>query len=155
MSKRPKMKTFCGHDSTDLGPLFAVEEKNVEPTITPYRTINGIDPYGRIVIKSVKVVKTKNQALNDLDLGLNQKWKNKVLDVIIELSKTLSEFTTDEVWAKLDALGIPRPPTNSQMGSCIRIAIGKNYIKKSGRFRPSLQKTNHQRDVAIWTSTYW
>jgi len=155
MSKRPKMKTFCGHDSNDLGPLFTTEEKPIEPTITPYKTIKGVDPYGRIVIRSVKLVKTKNQALNEIDSYLDQKWKAKVLDVIIELSKTMREFTTDEIWDRLDALGIPRPPNNSVMGCCMRNAVGKNYIKKSGRFRASKQKTNHQRDVAIWISTYW
>jgi hypothetical protein len=95
-------------------------------------------------------LKTKEQAIAEVESHADPEWvakANQALDVVI---KNTTQFTTDQVWEILDSWQVPRPHSPSAMGSIMRNAAKAKRIKKTGRFIPSAQSTNHQRDVAVW-----
>ena len=119
-----------------------------------YKIYQTIDAYGRPYQKKV-VVKTKKQAIDEVELNAEKIWWHKTKDVIHTLAKANTNFTSDEVWAELDRLGIPRPHQPTALGSVFRACCQAGWISKSGKYKPSTQPTNHQRDVAIWTSCFF
>ena len=96
------------------------------------------------------IIKTKALAIKQVAAHADPQWvakANEALDIVI---KNNQEFTSDQVWKLLDSWQVPRPHSPSAMGSIMRSAAKSKRIKKTGRFIPSTQATNHQRDVAVW-----
>lgn len=119
-----------------------------------YKTYQTLDAFGRPYQKTI-VVKTKKQALDEVQSNAENDWWYKTKEVIHKLAKENINFTSDEVWAELDRLNIPRPHQPSALGSVFRACCQAGWITKSGKYKPSTQPTNHQRDVAIWTSCFF
>ena len=96
------------------------------------------------------ILKSKDQAIAEVESHADPQWiakANEALDILI---KNNQEFTSDQVWKLLDSWQVPRPHAPSAMGAIMRRAALAKRIKKTGRFIPSAQSTNHQRDVAVW-----
>jgi hypothetical protein len=113
------------------------------------KTYTTENEQGKIEQRPV-ILKTKDQAITEVESHADPKWvakANQALDVVI---KNTTQFTTDQVWEILDSWQVPRPHAPSAMGSIMRNAAKAKLIKKTGRFIPSTQATNHQRDVAVW-----
>lgn len=119
-----------------------------------YKTYKTQDGFGRPYEKTI-VVKTKKQALDEVEMNADKKWWHQTKEVIHKLAKEKLEITSDMVWEELDRLSVLRPHQPSVMGSVFRACSQQGWIKKSGKYKQSTQPTNHQREVAIWISCYF
>jgi len=126
----------------------------------PQEEIDKFNTYNRKLYKTKNeegkieqrpvILKSKDQAIKEVESHADPQWiakANEALDILI---KNNQEFTSDQVWKLLDSWQVPRPHAPSAMGSIMRRAALAKRIKKTGRFIPSTQGTNHQRDVAVW-----
>ena len=126
----------------------------------PQEEIDKFNTYNRKLYKTKNeegkieqrpvILKTKDQAIAQVESHADPQWiakANEALDIVI---KNNQEFTSDQVWKLLDSWQVPRPHSPSAMGAIMRRAALAKRIKKTGRFIPSAQATNHQRDVAVW-----
>ena len=104
---------------------------------------------GRIV-QCPAILKTKQQAIKEVETHADPQWIGKANEALDILIKNNQDFTSDQVWKLLDSWQVPRPHAPSAMGAIMRRAALAKRIKKTGRFIPSAQSTNHQRDVAVW-----
>ena len=96
------------------------------------------------------ILKSKDQAIAEVESHADPEWVAKANEALDILIKNNQEFTSDQVWKLLDSWQVPRPHAPSAMGAIMRRAALAKRIKKTGRFIPSAQSTNHQRDVAVW-----
>ena len=92
----------------------------------------------------------KTQGMNAAEAGAPEEWKLQAIAAVQLASEMNDEFTTDEVWAILEQNGYDRPPTPAAMGPVMRRACREHLIRKTGRYRVSVQHTNHAREVAVW-----
>ena len=102
------------------------------------------------IVECPVILKTKQQAIKEVESHADPQWIGKANEALDILIKNNQEFTSDQVWKLLDSWQVPRPHAPSAMGSIMRRAALAKRIKKTGRFIPSSQGTNHQRDVAVW-----
>lgn len=109
------------------------------------------DPYGR-VIQQIKTYKTKKQAIDQVEANAKQEWLEKALAVLHKVALRNHTFTSDDVWRELENSGVEKPRTHSAMGAVFRRGWKAHYCEKTGRYIPSTQPSNHQRDIAQWLS---
>ena len=102
------------------------------------------------IVQCPAILKSKDQAIKEVESHADPQWIAKANEALGILIKNNQEFTSDQVWKLLDDWQVPRPHAPSAMGSIMRRAALAKRIKKTGRFIPSTQGTNHQRDVAVW-----
>ena len=102
------------------------------------------------IVECPAILKSKDQAIKEVESHADPQWIGKANEALDILIKNNQEFTSDQVWKLLDSWQVPRPHAPSAMGSIMRRAALAKRIKKTGRFIPSSQGTNHQRDVAVW-----
>ena len=102
------------------------------------------------IVQCPAILKTKQQAIKEVESHADPQWIGKANEALDILIKNNQEFTSDQVWELLDSWQVPRPHAPSAMGAIMRRAALSKRIKKTGRFIPSAQTTNHQRDVAVW-----
>ena len=81
----------------------------------------------------------------------NGDWKAAALAVVRELARTHATFTTDAVWAQLDALGFATREHRA-MGAVMRQAAQHNWIVKTDRVVPTMRPMANRRPVAVWQS---
>ena len=126
----------------------------------PQEEIDKFNTYNRKLYKTKNeegkmeqrpvILKSKDQAIKEVESHADPQWIGKANEALDILFKNNQEFTSDQVWKLLDSWQVPRPHAPSAMGSIMRRAALAKRIKKTGRFIPSTQGTNHQRDVAVW-----
>ena len=126
----------------------------------PQEEIDKFNTYNRKLYKTKNeegkieqrpvILKTKDQAIAEVETHADPEWVAKANEALDILIKNNQDFTSDQVWKLLDSWQVPRPHSPSAMGSIMRSAAKSKRIKKTGRFIPSTQATNHQRDVAVW-----
>lgn len=102
------------------------------------------------LINKPHIIKTKEKAVNEVEAHADPEWVAKAEHALEVVIQDEVNFTSDAIWKVLDHWQIPRPNSPSAMGSILRRAARNNKIRKTGRFIPSTQSTNHQRDVAEW-----
>ena len=81
----------------------------------------------------------------------NSDWKAAATAVVQHLAATCSEFTSDAVWAELDALGFTTREHRA-MGAVMRQAAIDGFIVKTDRVQPTTRPCANRRPVAIWRS---
>lgn len=81
----------------------------------------------------------------------NTDWKAAALAVVQHLARTHTNFTTDAVWAELDALGFATREHRA-MGAVMRQAAQHNWIVKTDRVVPTMRPMANRRPVAVWQS---
>lgn len=109
------------------------------------------DPYGRTITQT-KIYKTKHQAIDEVEQNAKIEWLNKAVEVLTYVAKTNFYFTSDDVWAELNKRGIEKPHSPSALGAVLRRGWKSHICEKTGKYIPSTQPSNHQRDVAQWQS---
>lgn len=82
--------------------------------------------------------------------GAGTDWKATATAEVEYLSRTLDEFTTDEVIARLELHGAP-PDNLMALGSIMRRAASAGWIENSGRRRRTKIKRRH-RELTVWRS---
>lgn len=81
----------------------------------------------------------------------NSDWKTAARSVVQQLAASNSEFTTDDVWAQLDALGFTTREHRA-MGAVMRAAAVDGLIVKTDRVVPTTRPCANRRPVAVWHS---
>ncbi len=81
-------------------------------------------------------------------------WINQVVNIIRKLAIAHREFTTDEVWAEIDAsakaIKVPFEPR--VLGIAMKKAQTLAWIDKTNKVRKSTRPACHGRSVTIWKS---
>lgn len=70
--------------------------------------------------------------------------------------KTMSlnpSFTIDDIWAKLDGMGIARPSDSRALGQVMQRLKREGVIKPTGKTVPTKQKSRHHAPIAVWVGT--
>lgn len=78
-------------------------------------------------------------------------WKEAAYGVLRSLAFQRSEFSTDDIWFRLNEIGV-RTPEPRAMGAVIRRGMKEELITWSGLYRKSFRRVCHRRPVAIWRS---
>ena len=84
--------------------------------------------------------------------GVTDEWKAMAMMAVQDCTRLYESFTTDEVWGILESAGMERPETPAAMGPIMRNCARNGIIQKTPFYRVSTQRTNHAREVAIWSS---
>ena len=142
--------TFLTGEIMNLKSLFD-EQEITRVTGINTTTFKTQDPYGR-VIEQIKQYKTKKQAIDEVEANARQEWLDKALKVLRYVALRNYNFTSDDIWQELERQNIEKPRTHSAMGAVLRRGWKTHLCEKSGRYIPSKQNSNHQRDVAQWVS---
>lgn len=83
--------------------------------------------------------------------GSDPIWVAHADAAIVHLCKQRLIWTSDDVWERLDKLGIPRPCEKSELGPRILAAKAAGLCKADGAWVPSRQPQNH-REIKVWRS---
>lgn len=81
----------------------------------------------------------------------NTAWRDAACSIVRNLAVTCREFTSDHVWAELDALGF-RTQEHRAMGAVMRAAALDGLIVKTDRVVPTNRPCANRRPVAVWRS---
>lgn len=95
---------------------------------------------------------SREEALLRVERNADEQWLAAALDVVFGLAERHDEFTTDEVWAVLEAQGVGQPHETRAMGAVMRRAARLGFVTKTDRVRNSLRVECHARPVAVWAS---
>lgn len=76
-------------------------------------------------------------------------WKREAAAQVAYLARTLDDFTTDEVIARLDAVGCV-PDNLMALGAVMQSAARAGVIRKTGEVRRTKIPRRH-RDLTVWT----
>lgn len=79
-------------------------------------------------------------------------WKAEVKSAIAWLTRSKTEFTSDDVWQVLYERKVTEPENPAAMGSMFRWAAKEGLITFSGRYVQSKKKSTHARDIKVWVS---
>ena len=91
----------------------------------------------------------RDEALARVDAGADPLWKAHADDAIDWVHANYSTWTTDEVWWRLDFLGIPRPPEQRAIAGPVRRARKQLNIEEIGKDE-SLMKDCHRRPKSLY-----
>lgn len=81
----------------------------------------------------------------------NPDWKDAALAIVRNLARTTGSFTTDQVWAELDAAGF-RTSEHRAMGAVMRAAAQRGWITRTDFTVPTTRPCANRRPVAVWQS---
>jgi hypothetical protein len=81
--------------------------------------------------------------------GADPDWMRAAHDAIRWLASTWIEFSSDDVWFRLDAAGVSTPEPRA-LGAVFRQARTAGLITQTGRYRKSIRPECHARPVATW-----
>lgn len=94
-------------------------------------------------------------ALSGMELvesNTNPDWREAALSAVRRVAQRLPLFTTDDVWAELDACEIP-VHNNSALGPVMRAASKSGLITDTMAVRPSERDSRHGNRLRVWRST--
>jgi hypothetical protein len=94
----------------------------------------------------------KREAIERVERHAPGDWLAAAIAAVLWCARHYAEFTVDQVWYRLDALGWPRPPERRAMGAVTRHAALAGWIVATGRIVKSTQAYNHRRKVEVWRS---
>jgi hypothetical protein len=78
----------------------------------------------------------------------DSEWSERAYQVVIDVAKTMEEFTPDDVWEA----GLEKPNKAQALGAVMSRAHRSGIIEKTGRSRPTTQRESHGTDITIWHS---
>jgi hypothetical protein len=77
-------------------------------------------------------------------------WLAQAYSAIQHLCAQRFSFTSDDVWALLDARNVPAPREPRALGAVMRQAARDGLLEASGEYVQSERSECHNRPVAIW-----
>ena len=90
-------------------------------------------------------------ALQKAEAHADATWLRAARQVVWDLIKADEPFTTDDCWAKLDALGVVTHEPRA-LGAVIRAAAKAGYIQTTG-YRKTTRPEAHSRPIPVWLPT--
>jgi hypothetical protein len=73
-------------------------------------------------------------------------WTQYAVKVIADVASARFDFTSDDVWAALDA----KPNEPRALGAAMKTAATRGIIYPTGEYRKSARPECHARPVAVW-----
>ena len=75
-------------------------------------------------------------------------WKVAALEALDELGRELEDLTTDDLWHRLDELGVDPPHDGRAMGPLMRHAAKAGLVEQTDQYRPSTRR--HMTPIRVW-----
>ena len=94
---------------------------------------------------------SKEEAIDQVERNASEHWKKTALRAVKWRAKKGVPFTTDEVWADLESVGLDPPREPRAMGAIMRKAVSEKVIVATTRTRQSTKSSNHKRPVRVWS----
>lgn len=94
----------------------------------------------------------KDEAVQRVERHARPEWLRCALLAVYDVARYRAEFTTDAVWALLDARDVPPPHEPRAMGPVMKRAVNLGYCAQTDRVRPSVRVVNHGRPIAVYRS---
>lgn len=73
-------------------------------------------------------------------------WRTALRHVVETLARRGGEFSTDDVWSRLDG----QPPEPRVLGATMMSLARAGVIRRTGKWVPSARPECHARPVAVW-----
>jgi hypothetical protein len=94
----------------------------------------------------------RDRAIEAVGDAAPAEWMAAALLAVESVARRESEFTTDEVWAKIEDAPPPEPRA---MGAVMKIAKDKGIVEPTFMTRPSLRRSCNARPLRVWKSRVW
>ena len=95
----------------------------------------------------------KTQAIDAVEENANELWKLTALSIVEDLANSKQEFTTDDVWKKLDELPDVQTHEPRALGAVMRRAVRDGLIVSTSTHILSSRPSCHSRPIRVWKST--
>jgi hypothetical protein len=92
------------------------------------------------------------EALARVERNAAPEWKVAARSALVWCTHRFAEFTSDDVWDRLDVLKVPRPRTAAALGPVFRQAQHDGLIENTGRLQPVSKFSQIHRSLTIWRS---
>lgn len=94
----------------------------------------------------------RDEAIDRVEANADRIWTEGALEAVRGLALCRDEFTTDDVWDRLEVAGYDLPRERRAMGAVMRQAARDRLVVKSDRVVNSRRVECHARPVAVWRS---
>jgi threonine dehydrogenase-like Zn-dependent dehydrogenase len=91
----------------------------------------------------------RDSAIATAAAGAGDAWLAAAVQRIGTVAATKLSFTTDDVWATLEAVGL-RPREPRALGAAMKLAAKQGTIVATDMYRPSSRVECHARPVRVW-----
>lgn len=81
----------------------------------------------------------------------HQQWLDEAYGAVRWLAVHRSQFTVNDVWQRLDAMGCDQP-NRRKLGPVMQRAERRGLIKRTNQYRNSRIKRQHGRPIPVWRS---
>lgn len=92
----------------------------------------------------------RDEAIARVEQHTKLTWRVEAEQVIADLASGPEDFTSDDVWRELDARGVSLPHDNRALGAVMRSMARRQWIEKTGEYRPSERASTHASPKAVW-----
>ncbi len=90
----------------------------------------------------------RDKGVAQVEANANPDWKAEVGEVIRQLALTGREFTSDDVWEKMQGKSVTPEP--KAMGAAFLRASRRGLIRPTDKYWQSKRPECHGRRVAVW-----
>lgn len=91
----------------------------------------------------------RDVALARVDGAADPLWRAAADRIIRELAASGVEFTTDDVWSRLDRTGTATHEPRA-LGALLKAAAQRGIVRATDRYRNSVRVECHARPVRVW-----
>lgn len=88
----------------------------------------------------------RNRAVAKVGKSTPPEWRTALQRVVETLARRGGEFSTDDVWTRLDG----QPPEPRALGATMMSLARLGVIRRTGKYVPSARPECHARPVAVW-----
>ncbi len=92
----------------------------------------------------------KHDALRRVGAHADPVWLFRAEQIVRFLARAYPEFTSDDVWARLDREGVQVPHEPRALGAVMHSLAKQGVIRKTGEYRPSKRTSLHASPRAVW-----
>jgi len=113
--------------------------------------------YDAPLFNAAEARRVTDEAVERVGISADQKLKEAARRAIFAVARSVSEFTTDEVWKRLadsvdeDLLTSAEPRF---MGAVMRGCQKTGWIEPTGRYQKSARVACHGRPLLVWRSMF-
>lgn len=94
----------------------------------------------------------RDEAIAQVDEHANPDWKDDAYAAVVQLTETMSEFTTDDVWYSLKDSQRGATHERRAMGAIMRKAARAGLIEPTERYLTSTRAICHSAPKRVWRS---
>lgn len=92
-------------------------------------------------------------AIQQVEENAAEEWKAEALMAVMWCAKRFPQFTADEVWDRLDSLGVSGPHTPSAIGPIFLQAKRAGAIERTNEWQQHSRFPRRHHALRLWRST--